>query len=266
MTGAYVISPCTMSRSTASFAAATSSSCACRLPRRRRTASDGHRSAEDRPTRAVRDDRTGPRRAHGLAEAGLAVERLAVPEPEPRWGEHITKGHYGSLVDDWLALGGLDPANHGTHSLRRTKVALVYQRTGNLRAPPLLSHPKLDGAMECSGRQPRLARSATGCVGANGNLQRMRSPHSVSSARDFALLSRREALDWALSAGRRASRIGLCTARTPFGARSARRDRPRAPCTVSASASSCELEGSARSMRPGRYAASGFGPEVVDRA
>ncbi len=109
MTGAYVISPCTMSRSTASFAAATSSSCACRLPRRRRTASDGHRSAEDRPTRAVRDDRTGPRRAHGLAEAGLAVERLAVPEPEPRWGEHITKGHYGSLVDDWLALGGLDP-------------------------------------------------------------------------------------------------------------------------------------------------------------
>ncbi len=136
MTGAYVISPCTMSRSTASFAAATSSSCACRLPRRRRTASDGHRSAEDRPTRAVRDDRTGPRRAHGLAESGLAVERLAVPEPEPRWGEHITKGHYGSLVDDWLALGGLDPANHGTHSLRRTKVALVYQRTGNLRAPP----------------------------------------------------------------------------------------------------------------------------------
>jgi hypothetical protein len=33
-----------------------------------------------------------------------------------------------------MALIGLDPGTYGTHSLRRTKVSLVYKRTGNLRA------------------------------------------------------------------------------------------------------------------------------------
>ena len=48
-------------------------------------------------------------------------------------------------MDDWVALAGLDPAAHGTHSLRRTKVALVYKRTGNLRACQLLlGHTKLE--------------------------------------------------------------------------------------------------------------------------
>jgi len=32
----------------------------------------------------------------------------------------------------------LDPTAYGTHSLRRTKIALVYRRTGNLRACQLL--------------------------------------------------------------------------------------------------------------------------------
>lgn len=33
---------------------------------------------------------------------------------------------------------GLEPCRYGTHSLRRTKAALIYQKTGNLRAVPLL--------------------------------------------------------------------------------------------------------------------------------
>lgn len=37
-----------------------------------------------------------------------------------------------------MALIGLDPAGYGTHSLRRTNVALIYRRTGNLRACQLL--------------------------------------------------------------------------------------------------------------------------------
>ena len=32
----------------------------------------------------------------------------------------------------------LDPTAYGTHGLRRTKVALVHRRTGNLRACQLL--------------------------------------------------------------------------------------------------------------------------------
>ena len=37
-----------------------------------------------------------------------------------------------------MASIGLDPAMFGTHSLRRTKVVLIYRRTGNLRAVQLL--------------------------------------------------------------------------------------------------------------------------------
>jgi hypothetical protein len=33
---------------------------------------------------------------------------------------------------------GLEPRAYGTHSLRRTKVALICKRTGNLRAGQLL--------------------------------------------------------------------------------------------------------------------------------
>jgi integrase len=46
--------------------------------------------------------------------------------------------HYARLVDGWVSSIGLNPALYGTHSLRRTKVALIYRRTGNLRAVQLL--------------------------------------------------------------------------------------------------------------------------------
>ena len=40
---------------------------------------------------------------------------------------------------------GLDPADYGTHSMRRTKATLIYRRTKNLRAVQLLlGHSKLD--------------------------------------------------------------------------------------------------------------------------
>ena len=55
-----------------------------------------------------------------------------------RPGDHLITRQYGRLLDYWVALIGLDPAAYGTHSLRRTKVALVYKRTGNLRACQLL--------------------------------------------------------------------------------------------------------------------------------
>ena len=67
-------------------------------------------------------------------------------------GDHITTRQYGRLVDDWVALAGLDPANYGTHSLRRTKVALVYKRSVNLRACQLLlGHSKLESTVRYLG-------------------------------------------------------------------------------------------------------------------
>jgi len=67
-------------------------------------------------------------------------------------GGHITTRQYSRLVDDWVTLAGLDPAGYGTHSLRRTKVALVYKRTGNLRACQLLlGHSKLESTVRYLG-------------------------------------------------------------------------------------------------------------------
>ncbi len=67
-------------------------------------------------------------------------------------GDHVTTRQYSRLVDDSVALAGLDPAAYGTHSLRRTKVALVYKRTGNLRACQLLlGHTKLESTVRYLG-------------------------------------------------------------------------------------------------------------------
>ncbi|KRE11510.1 integrase [Bosea sp. Root483D1] len=69
-----------------------------------------------------------------------------------RHGDHITTRQYGRLLDNWVALIGLDPALYGTHSLRRTKVALIYKRTGDLRACQLLlGHTKLKSTVRYLG-------------------------------------------------------------------------------------------------------------------
>jgi integrase len=67
-------------------------------------------------------------------------------------GWHLTTRQYARLVDNWVALVGLDPAAYGTHSLRRTKVALLYKKTGNLRACQLLlGHTKLESTVRYLG-------------------------------------------------------------------------------------------------------------------
>src|SRR4051812_3909120 len=55
-----------------------------------------------------------------------------------RAGEAMTTRQYARLVAEWIAGIGLDPHIFSTHSLRRTKVTLIYRRTGNLRAVQLL--------------------------------------------------------------------------------------------------------------------------------
>jgi integrase len=86
-----------------------------------------------------------------LAERGERPDAWLFPS-RSRPGEHIGTRNYALLVDGWVALIGLDPAAYGTHSLRRTKVALVYRRTGNLRACQLLlGHTKLESTVRYLG-------------------------------------------------------------------------------------------------------------------
>jgi integrase len=62
-----------------------------------------------------------------------------------RRGQSMTTRQYARLVSEWIASIGLDPHLFGTHSLRRTKAALIYRRTGNLRAVQLLlGHTKIE--------------------------------------------------------------------------------------------------------------------------
>jgi len=65
---------------------------------------------------------------------------------------HLSRRQYARLVDEWVALIGLDVRAYGTHSLRRTKASLIYKRTGNLRAVQLLlGHSKLESTVRYLG-------------------------------------------------------------------------------------------------------------------
>lgn len=67
-------------------------------------------------------------------------------------GRCITTRQYARLLKKWLAEVGIEPSAYGTHSLRRTKVALIYRQTGNLRAVQiLLGHTKLDSTVRYLG-------------------------------------------------------------------------------------------------------------------
>lgn len=59
--------------------------------------------------------------------------------------EPTSTRQYARIVKSWISEIGLDPITYGTHSLRRTKAALIYRRTKNLRAVQLLlGHTKMD--------------------------------------------------------------------------------------------------------------------------
>lgn len=65
---------------------------------------------------------------------------------------HISTRQYARLVRDWVSSIGLDPSSFGTHSMRRTKVAQIYRKTGNLRAVQLLlGHTKMDSTVHYLG-------------------------------------------------------------------------------------------------------------------
>ena len=66
--------------------------------------------------------------------------------------DHITTRQYARILKIWLEDIGLDPYEYGTHSIRRTKVSLIYQKTKNIRAIQLLlGHSNLDSTVRYLG-------------------------------------------------------------------------------------------------------------------
>lgn len=61
---------------------------------------------------------------------------------------HLATRQYARILEHWVEELGLDPADYGTHSIRRTKATLIYRRTKNLRALQLLlGHRKLESTV-----------------------------------------------------------------------------------------------------------------------
>ncbi|MBU4530742.1 MAG: tyrosine-type recombinase/integrase [Hoeflea sp.] len=65
---------------------------------------------------------------------------------------HISTRQYARLLKNWVCSIGLEPSAYGTHSMRRTKVAQIHKKTGNLRAVQLLlGHTKMDSTVRYLG-------------------------------------------------------------------------------------------------------------------
>lgn len=89
--------------------------------------------------------------ASWIEKKGLGSDDWLFPS-RMKPGSHLTTRQYARLVDQWVSLVGLDPTAYGTHSMRRTKVSLLYRKTGNLRACQLLlGHTKLESTVRYLG-------------------------------------------------------------------------------------------------------------------
>ena len=104
--------------------------------------------------RPVRFELTEPTRdalEAWIAQARLCTGGYPFPSRMTR-SPHLSTRQYARIVKKWVALIGLEPAEYGTHSLRRTKASLIYRQTKNLRAIQLLlGHAKLESTVRYLG-------------------------------------------------------------------------------------------------------------------
>jgi integrase len=86
-----------------------------------------------------------------LCESGGVTKQFLFPS-RFRARPHLSTRQYARIVHAWIESAGLDSSAYGTHSLRRTKAAQIYKKTGNLRAVQLLlGHTKLESTVRYLG-------------------------------------------------------------------------------------------------------------------
>lgn len=86
-----------------------------------------------------------------LERRGGALDDFVFPSRVDH-SEHLSTRQYARLVDEWVTGIGLRRQDYGTHSMRRTKAALIYKQTGNLRAVQiLLGHTKIESTVRYLG-------------------------------------------------------------------------------------------------------------------
>lgn len=78
---------------------------------------------------------------------------------------HVSTRQYGRMLKGWVGSIGLEPSAYGTHSMRRTKPAHIYKKTGNLRAVQLLlGHTKMDSTVRYLGVELEDALAISGNI------------------------------------------------------------------------------------------------------
>lgn len=109
---------------------------------------------QQKTRRPVHFEITSDARANLLAwlkRRGGSVDDYAFPSRIENSG-HLSTRQYARLVDEWVTAIGLRREDYGTHSLRRTKAAIIYKATGNLRAIQiLLGHTKIENTVRYLG-------------------------------------------------------------------------------------------------------------------
>jgi len=86
-----------------------------------------------------------------IKQAGLKSDDFVFPS-RIHDSPHLGTRQYARILETWVEALGLDPADYGTHSMRRTKATLIYRRTKNLRAVQLLlGHSKLESTVRYLG-------------------------------------------------------------------------------------------------------------------
>ncbi len=89
--------------------------------------------------------------ADWIAHSGLVSGDFLFPS-RIHASPHLTTRQYARIVHRWIQDIGLDDTCYGTHSMRRTKAALIYRRTRNLRAVQLLlGHTNIESTVRYLG-------------------------------------------------------------------------------------------------------------------
>ncbi|MCO4758089.1 MAG: tyrosine-type recombinase/integrase [Oceanospirillaceae bacterium] len=88
---------------------------------------------------------------HWITLSGSQSNDYLFPSRNDRL-RHMSTRQYARIVKRWITTIGLDVSAYGTHSMRRTKLALIHKRTKNLKAVQLLlGHTKLEGTVRYLG-------------------------------------------------------------------------------------------------------------------
>jgi integrase len=86
-----------------------------------------------------------------IKQAGFKSDDFLFPS-RIHTSPHLGTRQYARILGGWVDELGLERADYGTHSMRRTKATLIYRRTMNLRAVQLLlGHSKLESTVRYLG-------------------------------------------------------------------------------------------------------------------